>query len=180
MITRVSQMVFSIFLHHKWAFCPAMQISTNVYSFSEFYGRAHLAAHNTLFICPVGIPLPIVINENREVDTMSNVTCDFSEWASWIVAFQNIVTKSMGRGIHIECAIPINHFRCKGNQTGKLFFRHRCTLQSPIYQIIGTPAPDIRICTVQIVFTVIAQNERIRKVSVLFNWILVSIHRLIL
>jgi hypothetical protein len=86
----------------------------------------------------------------------------------------------VGGCVHVKGAIPIYHLRGIGHESGKFIFWNSRTFQRPVHQILRTPAPDILIGTVEIVFSVIAQYKRIRKVAPFFDRIAVSIHRLTL
>ena len=178
MVAGVGQVVFPVLFDNKRPLRPAVQVSADQDFLAEFRRGVHFAAHNAPVVCPIGIPPAIVVDKDGEVDGAADVSGDFPERAGGAVAFQHIVAEAVGRRVHVKRAVPPHDLRRKGNQAGELLLRHRRPLRFPVHQILRAPAPDVRIRSVKIISSVIAQNKRVCKIAVLFDGVAVSIHRL--
>ena len=112
MVARIDKIIFAIALKHAGALSP-LAVHTGVkVDISPKRGVCrHLVAFNARMVGMIKIPLAIVVNKDATINLLLQVIGHHLERARGTVASKHIVAQTVGRGHHIEGAIPVLHLR---------------------------------------------------------------------
>ena len=110
MVARIDKIIFAIAFKHAGALSPIMVHAGVKVDIGAKRGVCrHLVAFNARMVGMIKIPLTVVVNEDATINLLFQVIGHHLERARGAVAGQHIVAQAVGRGHHIESAIPVFH-----------------------------------------------------------------------
>ena len=110
MVARIDKIIFAIAFKHARALGPVMVHAGVKVDIGPKRGVCrHFIAFNARMVGMIKIPLAIVVDKDATINLLLQVLGHHLERARGAVAGQHIVAQAIGRGHHIEGAVPVFH-----------------------------------------------------------------------